>query len=530
MVAVYKSLLDKAERRPFKVTVIVALFILLPPCFLRITHMPDEGRYAEVSRETLVTQNGLVPHINGVPHLTKPPLYYNLGAAFLFLFGIHIFSIRLLSLCAFLIGLFWCVRWAMKRGGGKASLLGGMIGATIFQSAAQAQFADLNMLFSFWLMGGLLLFFDALERPENKASWCGAWIFFALAFLTKGPPALMIPLITIILFRLVSGRKFALPLSRWILGIALFCLIAFPWYIWIFLHERERLTHFWFDNIFRKTVLGEEKGSHYPGYYIPVFLIGGAGWSFLSLSELISNFKSRRKDLKSAHPSGGSPQKDHGKRIVDSIRRMPHDQLWLLCWILATIIPFSLILAGMISYILPCYPAFALYLALYFARKGEGFEQKKIRRTFLFSIVFFILVVWSWSLYGYVSVHSRSPRLLSLFPKRLEPSWINRRIRSFGKESYLLIQFDYFTPIFNFENQRNSVLVWESVNSQWPPPPNLRYAIEELQHHVRNNRPIALIVQPHNYQFISGEGWENLHVYFRGEHFILLVTDSLGAH
>lgn len=522
------SFFTKAEKHPYRMTAFLILFLLLLPCFLRTIHTPDEGRYGEIARDMLVNQNWLVPHINGVPHLTKPPLYYNLAAFFFFLFGIHIFSIRLVSLAAFLFGIFFCIRWGGKREGRQAAFLAGLIGATMLQPALVAQFADLNMLLTFWLTGGLLLFFDSLENPEKKGLWYGAWIFLALAFLTKGPPALMIPLGTILLYRLFSGRKFPIPLSQWVLGIILYCIIAFPWYIWIFAREGDNLKRFWFENIFRRTALGEEKGAHYPGYYIPVFLLGGAGWSFLAVSELIARIKGKRKVKENQPQSSGRSHRGYLKGIVYKIRQTPHDQLWLLCWIAATIVPFSIMLSGMMSYIQPCYPAFALLLALYYTRKGKGYGQLKIRRTFWFSIALIILVGWSWSIYGSIKVRSSSLRVPAKLAKYLEPLWMDHKLQSLKDKSYIFIQFDYFSPTFNFENQRNSILVRESVNSLWPRPPTLRFSMEELLHVVKKNRPIALIVEPHNYGFVSGKGWENLHVYFRGRRFMLLVTDSLG--
>ena len=89
-----RFLFDKAERHPYLVPVILVLFLLLLPSWLRPIHTPDEGRYAEVSREVLANGHWLVPHINGVPHLTKPPLYYDLAAVAFFLFGSKHFKNR----------------------------------------------------------------------------------------------------------------------------------------------------------------------------------------------------------------------------------------------------------------------------------------------------------------------------------------------------------------------------------------------------------------------------------------------------
>ena len=41
---------------------------------------PDEGRYAEIAREFFVLKDWLIPHLNLLPYLEKPPLVYWLTA------------------------------------------------------------------------------------------------------------------------------------------------------------------------------------------------------------------------------------------------------------------------------------------------------------------------------------------------------------------------------------------------------------------------------------------------------------------
>jgi len=206
---------DKAKKHGFRNVLILVLFLLIVPALFRPLHSPDEGRYGEASRDVLANNNWFVPHINGIPHLTKPPLYYDLVALSFSVFGVNGFALRLVSLISFLILLYFTMAWTKKREGKTGAFLTGLIGATMIQSAVTAEFGDLNMLMCLWITLGMLCFFNALENPGRKRTWLGAWIFLALAFLTKGPPAFIIPLGSIVLYRIITRRKFAISFSMW---------------------------------------------------------------------------------------------------------------------------------------------------------------------------------------------------------------------------------------------------------------------------------------------------------------------------
>src|SRR5215475_14326056 len=56
---------------------------------------PDEARYAEIAREMLALHDFIVPHLNYVPYVEKPPMLYWLTAASMLAFGINEFAARL---------------------------------------------------------------------------------------------------------------------------------------------------------------------------------------------------------------------------------------------------------------------------------------------------------------------------------------------------------------------------------------------------------------------------------------------------
>src|SRR5690348_17174323 len=55
---------------------------------------PDEGRYAEIAREMLTTQDYITPHLNEIKYFEKPILFYWLETAAMSIGGINLWSLR----------------------------------------------------------------------------------------------------------------------------------------------------------------------------------------------------------------------------------------------------------------------------------------------------------------------------------------------------------------------------------------------------------------------------------------------------
>src|SRR3989304_10534990 len=54
----------------------------------------DEGRYAEGAREIAESNNFLIPTVDGIPRINKPPLTYWLSAVAYKVFGVNEFGAR----------------------------------------------------------------------------------------------------------------------------------------------------------------------------------------------------------------------------------------------------------------------------------------------------------------------------------------------------------------------------------------------------------------------------------------------------
>jgi 4-amino-4-deoxy-L-arabinose transferase-like glycosyltransferase len=97
------------DTRRLLVLALAALIIWFGNLDYRRLIKPDEGRYAELSREMAVRGDWVTPRLNGIKYFEKPPLHYWAGATAFTLFGQHEWTARLWSA---LTGLFGVVRQA----------------------------------------------------------------------------------------------------------------------------------------------------------------------------------------------------------------------------------------------------------------------------------------------------------------------------------------------------------------------------------------------------------------------------------
>ena len=88
---------------------------------------PDEGRYAEIAREMLVLKDWLIPHLNLLPYLEKPPLVYWLTALGFKVFGYTEAAARLPSAVSALGGVFLAYGLGRALWGPLAGILGALV-------------------------------------------------------------------------------------------------------------------------------------------------------------------------------------------------------------------------------------------------------------------------------------------------------------------------------------------------------------------------------------------------------------------
>lgn len=208
---------------------------LAATAWLRPLSLPDEGRYVGVALEMLGSGDWLVPTLDTLPYFHKPPFFYWMTAASLATFGVHEWAARAPSLLAATgcgLGLFYFLRrWTGDAMAGIALLA--LATTPLFYGGAQ--FANLDMLVTACIAGTILCAAHAVlaaddGRPQ-RAALAAAYVFAALGILAKGLIGVVIPAVVIGAWLGVTARPRMILRLAWLPGLAVFALIAAPWFI-----------------------------------------------------------------------------------------------------------------------------------------------------------------------------------------------------------------------------------------------------------------------------------------------------------
>ena len=237
--------------RANRVPLLFALLMLLV-LPMRDLWAPDEPDFAQCIREMRERGSWLLPYLNGQPYAEKPILFFWLlkGSAILFdrltgglgfSHGIAAWALRLPTVLAAVAFLFafrrWSARFLQADLGDLAAMI--LVGTPIW--LWQSQTIQIDLVFAAllawsWLcwLGGYLLLRDH-ARPqqihEARTWFLSAYGALALAFLAKGPLALVLSSLLLLAF-LGWQRDFrALKGMRLGLGLLGMAVLILPWYV-----------------------------------------------------------------------------------------------------------------------------------------------------------------------------------------------------------------------------------------------------------------------------------------------------------
>ncbi|HEX5337589.1 MAG TPA: glycosyltransferase family 39 protein [Gallionella sp.] len=303
---------------------------------------PDEGRYAEIPREMVVSGDWTTPRLNELKYFEKPPLQYWATATAYELFGEHQWTSRLWTgltgFAGILLVWFAGLRLFGREAAGYAALL---LGSSLLY-VLMGHINTLDMGVTFFITLGIVGLLIGQTRPDavQRRNWMLlAWAGMALAVLSKGLMGIILPGTALFIY-CVAQRDFGvLKRMHWLPGLAVFLLITAPWFYLVMKANPEFFGRFFiYEHYTRFTT--KDLGRYQPWYYfIPILLAGALPWTVLMFDTLFRTWRNSARTDKSFNP-----------------------ERFLLIWAVFIYVFFSVSGSKLPSYLLPMLPALALLM------------------------------------------------------------------------------------------------------------------------------------------------------------------------
>ncbi len=327
----------------------------------------DEGGYAEIAREMLVLDDWIIPRLNFVRLLDKPPLLYWLTAVSFKLFGISELSARLPAALSNVGIMALCAVMGRRFFGSLAGMLSALIFATsaglvVFETGRQLQ---PDILFTLFLTAALAaLLFGCSDSRNRERYFMAGYAAMALAVMTKGLIGLVFPVMAILGY-VVFTREFGL--IRQILiwrGFLVFFLLAVPWHLAAELRSPGFLKFYLLDVHFLRFFNAGSIASSMTSLSVAGLWAGTAlifyPWTFFLPLVLWENFPPRLRN---------------GTEAEKAV-------LWLWLWVGVLLLFFSVGSFRLFYYGLPALPALAVLSGKYWAKiiMGTRLESELLHR------------------------------------------------------------------------------------------------------------------------------------------------------
>jgi 4-amino-4-deoxy-L-arabinose transferase-like glycosyltransferase len=377
---------------------LVAIIATLYFCYFRQLGVvglmgPDEPRYAWIARDMMESGDWITPRLYGSPWFEKPPLYY-WGAALSFkLFGVSETSARLPSAIAALLAtlalawLAWRVygsataRWLLLLLPSSAAMIG-------FSHSAATDMPFSAMLTCAVVPAAVLLGMVPFARAErqsadrdfgaelsNSAKRIAAallGLFLGYAMLAKGPAALVLSGGAVVCWAAYTKRWQHTVRLLHPVAIAVFCIVALPWYVLCAVRNPDFLRVFILEHNFKRFLTPEFQHIQPFWYYAGIVLIALLPWTPALLWAIVTGIRSLIRG-----------------------QRLSAMSCFLLSWSAFCLVFFTISRSKLPGYILPAIPAIGLLLARAITKFGAmrrwSFSITSLLPGIALAVLFFAL-------------------------------------------------------------------------------------------------------------------------------------------
>ncbi|WP_343655408.1 glycosyltransferase family 39 protein [Cupriavidus sp.] len=333
---------------------------------------PDEGRYAEISREMFVTGDWVTIRYNALKYFEKPPFHMWVTTIAYELFGVGDWQARLCVALSGIVGLGVTMLATARWFGCRAGLLSGLVMLAMPMWSVAGHFNSLDMTLSGALacvLGCMLLAQHPDTPPGARRAWMLAcWVAMGVAILTKGLVGIALPGLVLVVYTLLTRdlglwRRLHLPT-----GILAMLVVTVPWF-WLISTKNPEFPHFFFihEHWDRYTsTVHSRKGSVW--YFVPLLLAGMLPWL-----GLVPRMWDVVRDRAGAQRGAG------GKPFQPA--------LMSLVWFAAIFVFFSLSGSKLPGYIVPVFPALAILAAVALDQISDRSWNRQINALLVLAVV-----------------------------------------------------------------------------------------------------------------------------------------------
>jgi 4-amino-4-deoxy-L-arabinose transferase-like glycosyltransferase len=247
----------------------------------RLAH-PDEGRYAEIAREMVVTGDWVTPRLNDLKYFEKPPFQYWMTAAAFRVGGINEAMARLWPALAGLLAVAAIGYAGFALGGPALGAFAGLALAGTLWHAGIAQIVTLDSGLAFFLtlaLAALLVAQRDETPPPARRAWM--WVVYAAmagATLSKGLIGIVLPGGALVAYSLVT-RDFALwRRLHLVSGLALCLALSAPWFVAVARVNPEFLRFFFIHEHFERYLTTGHRRTGALWYFVPILVVGVLPW------------------------------------------------------------------------------------------------------------------------------------------------------------------------------------------------------------------------------------------------------------
>ena len=238
----------------------------------------------------------LVPTYNGVAYLDKPAFYFKAVALSLALNGNTEAAARMPS-AAFGVGLVLLVfGFCRKVHGTRCGLLAAIIVGTTPLYLVNARTVIFDIALAFFVCGAIFAGYlaEAAEGRARRGWYLLGALSAGLATLVKGPVGFLIPVLVLLVFNRVEGRRGAWKRLFAPLNLLVFLGVTLPWFVGLCLAHRDFLHYGLVEESFKRFTTAKRFHRSEPFYF---YLLITAGlffpWSLLLPEASVATWRER---------------------------------------------------------------------------------------------------------------------------------------------------------------------------------------------------------------------------------------------